>query len=178
MKRRYILKKIDGFTLTELLVAIGIFSILGTVTVAILFLTLRTSKKSDVLISLNQTGNALISQVGRNIRYARSLDSPLSCVAPNTTQSITVTSSLDNGQTTYSCVAGGSSAIASNGASLTDISQVSVPTCSFTCTQRTLNDPPTINFSFTLESKNPTGLLESSGSIPFQTSVTLRNYNR
>lgn len=166
-----------GFTLVELLVAFGIFSILGTITISILFTTLRSGKKSDVLIVLKQNGNTAMSQIVRNIRYAKSLDSPSTCTSTVNTTSISITSSADDGRTTYSCTGGRYPSIASNGASLIDQNNIRVTDCSFTCSQATLNDPPTISLVFKLNARSPAGIIESSGSIPFQTSVTLRNIN-
>lgn len=169
-------KNLSGFTFVELLVGISMFAVIGTVTLSILFATLRASKKSDVLVSLRQDGNTVMSQVGRNIRYARSLDAPASCISPVNSSSITITSNSDGGQTTFACVSGASSTVASNGASLTDTDSTVMSNCEFVCTQPTLNDPPTITFSFVLSAKSSSGLSESNGSIPFQSSITLRNY--
>ncbi len=167
----------SGFTLVELLVAIAIFAIIGTVSLSILFMTLRAGKKSDTLIMLKQSGNAAMSQVVRSIRYAKSLDVPNSCVTPVTTSQITLTSVLDNGSTTFVCTSTTPNTIASNSASLIDTAFAAVSGCSFTCTQPTVNDPPTINFIFKLSS-NSSGQVETRAIIPFQTSVTMRNYNK
>lgn len=168
----------SGFTLVELLLAIAIFSVIGTVSLSILFMTLRAGKKSDLLIVLKQNGNAAMSQVVKNIRYAKSLDIPTSCVTPVTVSQITLTSIADNGSTEFACTSTAPNTIASNGASLIDTSVAVVTDCSFTCTQPTQNDPPTINFIFKLSSRNATGLVETQASIPFQTSVTMRNYSK
>jgi len=177
-QKKNLKSKILGFTLIELLVVIGILVATGTIMLSILFVTLRTSKKSDLLVTMKQNGNSALSQIVKSIRYAKSLDSPTSCVPQITNlTSIAITSYLDNAQTTFSCVAGPPSTIASNGASLLDTNSVAVSSCSFTCSQPTLNDSPTINFIFTLSSKNATSLVESTGTIPFQTSVTMRNFN-
>ncbi len=168
----------SGFTLIELLLAIAIFAVIGTVSLSILFMTLRAGKKSDLLIVLKQSGSAAMSQVVKNIRYAKSLDSPNSCTSTVVSQQITVTSILDNGSTTFQCTSVSPNTIASNGASLIDTSVAVVTDCAFTCTQSTVNDPPTINFVFKLSSKNATSLVETQASIPFQTSVTMRNYRK
>ena len=172
--------KIRGFTLTELLIAIAVFATTGTIILSILFVTLRTSSKSEKLVILKQNGNTAVSQIVKHIRYAKSLDSPASCpVSPGPAlTSITITSVLDNGKTTFSCEVGPPATIASNSASLVDTNSVVVTQCSFTCSQPTLNDPPTINFSITLDAKSTNNLVETTGSIPFQTSVIMRNFNK
>lgn len=169
-----------GFTIIELLTAIGILSVLGTVIISILFATLRAGKKADVLVTLKQDGNNVMSQLTRNIRYAKSLDTPSSCpVSPGPPFStITITSSTDNAQTTYSCDVGPPTTISSNSASLLDTNTVAVSNCSFSCSQVTLNDPPIININFTLSVKSSTNLAETTGALPFQTSVIMRNVVR
>lgn len=166
-----------GFTLLELLVATAIFTILATVIISVLFTSLRASKKSDVTILLNRAGNNALSQMVRTIRYAESLDDPTSCVPSVTQSSVTVTA-LDGGPTVLSCPAGASTGISSNSASLIDDTAISVSGCSFTCTQPTTSDPPTIMLQFTLSPKNQNALVETTGQLPFQTSVTMRNFNR
>lgn len=167
-----------GFTLIEILVALSIVAVIGSITVSILFMTLRAGKKSDVLIGLKQNGNTAMAQIVKNIRYAKSLDYPTSCVSPVTVPRITLTSISDNAQTTFTCTAGASTSIASNGASLIDTSVAVVSGCSFTCSQATLNDPPTIAIGYTLNARNLTDLTETRGSVRFNTSVIMRNYLR
>jgi prepilin-type N-terminal cleavage/methylation domain-containing protein len=167
-----------GFTLIELLMGIGIFSIIASATLTILFVSLRVSKKTDSLVQLRQSGNFTLSQIGRSIRYAKSLDSPASCVTTVSSQTITITSVESNSKTTFTCTSGTDPSIASNSASLIDTNKFIVSECSFTCTQPSLNESPTIDFRFTLNTKSNTGIMESGGSIPFQTSITLRNYNQ
>ena len=167
-----------GFTLVEIMIGLVIFAIIGVVSLSILFMTLRVGNKSDLLVILKQNGNAAVSQVSKNIRYAKSLDSLTTCVTPVTAQSVTVTSLLDNEQSTFSCTSTAPFTIASNGASLIDTSIASVTDCSFTCTQTTLNDPPTITLSFKLNARNSNSLAEKTGIIPFTASVTMRNYSK
>jgi type II secretory pathway pseudopilin PulG len=169
--------KITGFTLLEVLISIGVFVAVGSIIITVLFTSFRATKKSEVLVSLKQNGDSVLSQIVRNIRYAQSLDNPPACVAPVTQSSITITSLSDNAQTTFSCPAGAATSISSNSASLLDTSTITVSGCSFTCTQPTLSDPPTITVQFTLSAKNTNSFSDSTGKIPFQTAVTLRNYN-
>ena len=167
----------NGFTLIELLVAIGLFSALATVIISVLFISFRTSKKSDVIISLKQSGNSALSQMVNQIRFARSLDNPTACVPDVTQDSITITA-FDGGRTIYGCPGVVTETISSNSAALLDENSINVDSCTFTCSQTTTNDPPTITIQFTLSAANATDFVETSTSIPFQTAVTLRNYNR
>lgn len=166
-----------GYTFIELLAVVSIFSVIGIAIMSILFTTLRGSKKSEVLVTLKQNGDFALSQMSNNIRYAESLDIPASCTTPVTTKTITISSATDNGQTTYACPAVATDGITSNSASLVDTNAVAVTACDFVCTQQSAYDPPTINITFTLTPKNANGLPENTGTLPFQTSVTMRNFN-
>ena len=166
----------QGFTLIELLSALSVFIVIGTMIVVILFISLQGSRKSEVQAVLRQNGDFALSQMVRNIRYAKSLDDPVSCVTPVTQSSVTITSLLDGGQTVYSCLLGSTSDIASNSASLVNTGVVQVSSCSFTCSQQSVNAPPTITIQFILQSASGNNLIENTGSIPFQSSVSMRNY--
>jgi prepilin-type N-terminal cleavage/methylation domain-containing protein len=168
-----------GFTLVEFLIVTALLGIIGSVVLSVLFTTFRVSKKADSLVELRQTGDSVVSQVVKNIRYAKSLDYPTSCVGGVVSPYVTVSSIVDSSQTTFSCEAsslGGK--IASNGASLIDDARISATNCFFTCTQNSPSDPPTINFSFRLQLLNDTVFSESQAFVPFQTSVILRNHNQ
>ena len=169
------IKKSKGFSLIELVVSIGVFALVAGVALSILFTSLRVSRKSEGLVILKEQGDAVLSQMVRQIRFAKSLDTPASCTPAVTTTSITVTSLSNNAQTTFACTTGASSSITSNSASLIDTNAVSVASCSFVCSQPTVEDPPTIRLQFTLTAKNATSLNETTGSQTFQTSVTMRN---
>jgi prepilin-type N-terminal cleavage/methylation domain-containing protein len=168
-------KNPKGYTLLELLTVIGILSVIGGIVVSIVFISLRGAKKSDLVEGLRQNGDTAMTQMIKQIRYAKSLNTPASCVPSSNTSSITITSLDTNTQTTFACSA---TTISSNSASLMDTNTISVSACSFTCTQQTLNDPPSINIKFTLSPKTAGALAETKATIPFQSSVTLRNYSR
>lgn len=166
-----------GFTLIELLTVITILSVIGTIVVTVITITFRGTRKADLLENARQNGDTALSLMVKNIRYAKSLDAPASCVPPPasvTTSSIKITSLLDNQQTIYSC---SGSTIASNGASLFDTNSLKVTSCSFVCTQPTLLDPPTITIQYTLSPAKPGSFTETKFTVPFQSSVTLRNLN-
>lgn len=164
-----------GFTLIELLVVMSIFVIVGGLIVATLFISLRGSNKSETMAVVKENGNFALSQMVKQIRYARSLDAPASCVPTSNSPTLTITSLADDGQTTFSCPVSQATPITSNSAALIDSNAVSVTYCSFTCSQNNLSEPPRVTIQFTLTSNNANGLVESSSSIPFQSSVIMRN---
>lgn len=169
--------KIRGFTLVELLVSVGLFTAITTVIISVLFISFRASKKSEVILSIKQSGSTAMSRIVNGIRFAKRLEDPVSCVGTVTQTYVKVTA-FDDEQTTYACPGVITETISSNSAALIDVNSISVDPCSFTCSQVTTNDPPTINIQFTLSPLNTTSFAENVTSVPFQTSVTLRNYNR
>jgi prepilin-type N-terminal cleavage/methylation domain-containing protein len=166
-----------GFTLVELLVSVGLFAAISTIVISVLFTAFRASKKSEVMLAVKQNGSTALSRMVNNIRFARSLDDPLVCIPDALLDSITVTA-FDGGQTVYGCPGVLTESISSNSAVLVDINAVSVTACSFTCSQTSVSDPPTITIQFILSAARATDFVETTSSIPFQTAVTMRNFYR
>lgn len=167
-----------GFTLIEILAAIAVLAVVGTVMVGIIFSALRGANKSDSQIALAQNGSIAISQISRIIRGSSGVQSGTVCT-PDATD-ITELSSIDirtlSGDTvTLACVDLPSGTIASNGASLIDDTMVAVTACSFNCIQRDTFSQPVITASFTLMKKNANNQVENSTSQSFQTTVSARN---
>lgn len=159
-KRFYFL----GFTLIELLVVISIFSAVVALTGGILFSSLRGSEKTVILDQARQNGNYAISLMTKMIRNAQSA----SCPDANSVKII----SQDKSEITFTC----GTTISSNSASLLNTEAVSVVTgtCSFTCAQ-VIGQPLTVQIKFTLSEAGTTTFVERKATIPFETSVTLRN---
>lgn len=163
-----------GFTLLEILTVVGILAVIGSISVAVISITLRGTKKADLLEVARQNSDTALSQMVRTIRYAGSLDIPASCVPSATVTKIAVTSVDTHVQTTYECI---NNTINANNVSLfnTNALKMQQNSCSFVCAQPTVNDPPTITIQYTLVPA-ATGLFtETNFSLPFQTSVTMRN---
>jgi type II secretory pathway pseudopilin PulG len=178
--KRYLRKTIfKGFTLIELLVVMGIFIIITTVVVSILVIVLRGTNKSDSIVIVRQNGENAMAQMVRMMRFAKSID----CTgAPSVPSSVVITS-FDLGQTTFSCPVTFTppNFIASTSAILTTVpltnsSTVAVDSCSFVCTQSS-GGPSAIGITFTLSKIGSNGLAEGNATIPFQTSVTMRNFD-
>ncbi len=167
-----------GFTLVEVIVVIGIFVILSTILLSILITVIRGTKKSDSILAVKQDGEHAIDQITRNLRFAKALvyPNPIGGGAPEcsnvglTVDHITVTQ-INSSQNTFTCMPPNN--ITMDSTSLTNSAITVVNSCNFICTQNT-GGPPTIGISFNLSKKNPNGL-EDKTSIPFQSSVTLRN---
>ncbi len=180
MAKRIKQKTEKGFTLAELLISSAIFVTVSGIILTALFSAFRLSKKSDTFLISRQNGDAAMTQMVRAIKYAKTLDDPISCVIPvSSANQITISSSSDGGQTTYTCPNDDSNTIASNGAALLNETAVTVYSCSFSCSQTYANSPPTITIAFTIGNvATGSAFSEGSSSVPFQTSVTMRNYTR
>ena len=187
-----------GFTLTELLISLMVLISVGVVAVTILTSSLRGANKTSAVNNIRQNGSYAMIQMSRAIQYAKKFDGvkvnssdsyTTNCVqsippAPTPTPTpaqykfVKVTS-FDGGQTVFSCDPTVlPNTIASNGASLLDTDSVSLgSSCLFTCTQGTTIDSPIINISFSLSSSQQ-NLAENKVTVPFNTSVTVRNPQR
>jgi len=161
-----------GFTLIEMLTVIGILSVIGSIAVSVVTITLRETKKTDLIESARQSGDNTLSQIARSLRYAQTLDAPASCTPTVTATSVTITSLNDQLQTTYSCA---NNTISSNSASLFDTSSLKVSSCSFVCSQPAASVPPIITIQYVLSPQTAGSFAETNFTLPFQTSVTLRN---
>lgn len=179
----------EGFTLVELLAVIVVLIAIGSIIGAILFSSLRGSTKTNAITNVKHNGGFAISQMAKMVRDAKSLEYPRPCVVVSPTPVPTVTEvtivNFDGGQTTFICndTTGGDATIASQSGSDTPISlldtkAVSLTSCYFTCTQTSLSDFPSISIFFSLQANSGGSLVEqlaAPSSIPFETSVSLRN---
>lgn len=173
-----------AFTLVELLIAMGIVVIVGSVVTATLFGVLRGSSKSTTITIVKQNGDAAMSQMAKTIRNAKTLNYIYPCGSPSsptTTSTLTVTA-IDNTTTTFTCDSINST-VTTNGQTLFDTSAVALsPSMScatmFTCSQDTISSSPVIQIRLSLTQKNQNAPVEKTSTISFQTSVEMRNVNR
>lgn len=177
-----------GYTLIELLTVIIILTSVGAIIASIFVSALRGGNKSNTTNEIRENGNYLIVQMSKTIRYAKSFDGVsddgtnyvTNCVVPSTptptpeavNYNYIRVSSFDGGQTVFSCE---NSSIASNGASLINTTNLNVTDCSFVCHQNSISESPTIDINFTLSKQNSGFFSENQTTIPFSTSVTVRN---
>lgn len=187
-----------GFTLIEILTVLGILVTVGGIAGAIIFSSLRVSNKANDLEKIRQNGSFAISKMSREILYAKSFngmstdglnylnDCTLPRVSPAPTPvkytSIKITH-FDESKTAYSCDPPNSptsliSTQDSIDTDLIDLNNVSVLSCYFTCSQLFKTNSPTIGINLILTQKGSAQFSEKQSSIPFTTSVTMRNPNR
>jgi len=182
-----------GFTLFELLIVILLVAVVGGISTVILVSSLRGSDRTNSINKVRTNGYYAITQMTKMIKYAKSFDgisnadwhsNPNAWVGncdstpdPKTYLKIT---SFDGGITFFTCVDANGlpdrGEISSNSASLIDPNSVKVESCSITCRRVSTNEPATITIDFALSNVSGSNLYEKQASIPFHTSVTMRNY--
>ena len=166
-------KKQKGFTLVELLVAIGILGVVGGIATIILFTTLRSASKSDIMREVKQNGDYAISVMERMIRNATGVES--TCLGSGTSLTI---NNPDGRTTTFSL--GGTSniqiaSVSALGTGFLTNEKVAATGLNFTCS-RTPGKPDVVSINFTLSQPGTPTRPEERALINFQTTVSLRTY--
>lgn len=179
-----------GYTLVELLAVIIVMVVVSMVIAGILVSSFRNSSKSNVVDNVTQNGNNAIVQMSKMITYARNFNGVSTgsaqlyttdctrALPPSVSYKFIKITAFDNGMTIFGCNGASdnpANTITSNSASLINTSSVSVLSCNFTCTQNGYGQVPTIGIYFTLSQIGSGGFAEKSSTIPFETSVTMRN---
>ena len=186
-----------GFTLIELLVAIVVIGSFGSIVVNIITSAFRGTSKTGVINTVRENGNYAISEITRKVKYAKSFNGastdgsdPWTCQvvaavpSPTPAQYKAVkTIAFDGTVTTFSCNDSADTppeTIVSNSESLIDTTSVALPApiptfCFFTCQKASIADSPQVGINFTLTSKITSGIAEKQSTIPFNTSIKVRN---
>lgn len=161
-----------AFTLIELLVVIGILGIVGAISADVFINVTRSYNKASISAKVERNGNTALSQMGGEIRSARSVDSPNS-------QTLTIISS-EGAQVTFLFVAESgldNGYVARNDVPLTDnayASGVNVTSMSFAVSD---TDPKIV--SITISLTQPLGVssrIDFQAGTTLKTSVSLRTY--
>jgi prepilin-type N-terminal cleavage/methylation domain-containing protein len=159
-------KNIKGLSLIEILIVISIFAVIGILSTRSIFLTLRGARKSESQVKVRENLNFALAVVERQIRNAEDV----SCTASTT--SLTYTA-LEGIQSTFTCTAGADKYLASGAGRLTS-TELTLSACTITCTQTSINKPPTVKITLTAED-NTTSAIEK-GSVSVTTEISPRNY--
>ncbi len=164
-----VIKKIQGFSLLEILVVITVFSILAILTTQAVLLTLRGSKKSESLTKVRGNIDYSLAIIERNIRNAESIEE-----CPNSDTSIISYLDEDGISTSFSCASdmdGGY--IASASGRLTS-SEVDVTSCSFVCEDEGVGINPAVTVSISARDAKLSAM--EGGEITISTIIFLRTY--
>ncbi len=181
------MRKQKGYTLIELLVVMIVLVTVGIIVTAILVSSLRGTNKAVTTETVRKNGNHTIQQIAKMIEFAQSfvgvsndnLSFSTACLSssPIPQYKYIKIISFDNNATTFSCLNSQAAPIASNGASLVNASDISVTSCYFTCSRSSISQPPVIGINFTLSQSQQSSFFEKRATIPFSTSVVIRNLN-
>ena len=177
MKRN---KSLQGFTLLEILISVGILAIVGTLIAQVVFTTAHVNKKTKILTDIKQDGNFALDVIGWMVRSAKSIDV---CEADE----LQITHS-DNTMTTFTCVSDGVAArIASQSAAGTaylsggnvTLSSSGDDNCAlsslaFSCLPA-VGIKNQVTVTFTLGQVGVPGSTYESGSASFQSTISMRN---
>src|SRR5574341_1852665 len=108
-----------GFTLLEVLVAIGIMALVGTLIAQVFFTTTRSNTKVEITKDVKQSGDFAVEVMSRIIRNAVSITTV--CAESGTTTSTITVTNLDERETTFGCLLDGTvTRIASTSGTRTD----------------------------------------------------------
>jgi prepilin-type N-terminal cleavage/methylation domain-containing protein len=163
------IKNKKGFSIIEILVVISIFAVIGVLTTSAVSLTLRGGKKSDSLVRVRENVNYSLAVIERQIRNS---DVITTCTgSPTSTISYT---SLEGISTSFSCVTPGTSGYIASGSARLTSTDISITSCSFTCTQIDANNPPSIRVSVSAEDATSTST--EKGTISTEMEIVTRNY--
>jgi len=189
----------NGVTLVEFIVIAFILVTISGIIVGVIYSVFRGSSRSHETVKISSNGNYALSVITSHIVSARGVlqvggstgggrtggtgtesSEFISCTTPRTGSSIKLRAA-DGGELTFACQddsIASLSASLSEGVSLIDSFELQVVpgTCSFTCTQNSIYEPPLIKISFDLESRKylyETDRVRES----FQSSASLRNYS-
>jgi prepilin-type N-terminal cleavage/methylation domain-containing protein len=157
---------IKGLSLIEILIVISIFAVIGILSTRSIFLTLRGARKSESQVKVRENLNFALAVVERQIRNAEDVN----CTASTTALTYTA---LEGVQSTFTCTAGADKYLASGAGRLTS-TEITLTTCTITCTQSTANKPPTVKISLVAQD-NTTSSVEK-GSVTVETEISPRNY--
>ena len=171
-------KGINGFTLIEILIVLGILAIIVVVGSNMFFTILKSSSKTKVLTEVKQNGNYALNVMARMIRNGK-IGAGECGANPDR---ITITNP-DDGITTFHCC-GSPPMIASKSGSLTceqarltsNKVQVSSSCNDFISCTQAVGGPPVVTINFTLQQAGTAARPEEEALVNFQTAVTLRNY--
>lgn len=163
--------KTGGMSLIEILVVVGIFSILGVLTTRSVILSIGGGKKTETLIKVRENVNYAMGVIERQLRNANSI----SDCTNNDTLRIDYLDS--NGQAAYfSCNNIGTNGFVASGSASIKLTSdtVKVTSCSFECKTGNPGVPSSVKVSLEATDKDAIGI--TNATVSSTNEVFLRNY--
>jgi len=185
-----------GFTLLELLVVAGLFSLISLVLAQVFFTIMRTNNKTGVVREVKENGDRALEIMTRLVQNASTINQSVSCPnrpTPAPTLTTVALTNADGGVTTLKCVleivdgitiariasvSAGPPAktyyLTSENVTLGTASTNTCAALSFKC--NSVGDVPAyITIAYTLRQKSTTSAAAEAATSAFQTTVTIRN---
>ena len=181
------LKAKFGFTLLEILIALGVISLLGVVIVQVFFTTTRSNTKTEIVKDVKQQADYAVGTMTRFIQNSRAISQANGAVCLSTGSSVSsiLVTSPDGNQTTFGCLAdSGVQRLASVSASGSEYLTGSSYTLGGTsCADTTLSfvcstipgTSSSVKIGFSLSQKGSPQSLYEKASTSIETTVSLRN---
>lgn len=159
-----------GFSLLELLVVIGIFSILATVSTQIVAQSLRGTRKSEATIEVKENVDYIFAVVERVLRNSQSLD----CGSSTNKKIVFIDENGDNSE--FECHNGENGHLSYNGDNISgdDISVDCSETPVFVCTQTDGTSPSAVEINIVANEKVDAG--KEGARITSSTKIILRTF--
>lgn len=161
-------KNIKGLSLIEILIVMTIFAVIGLLSTRSIFLTIRGAKKSDSLVRVRENVNYSLSIIERQLRNSEGI---LNCGASTTLLNYV---SIEGTSTSFSCVTSGTDKYIASGSARLTSSDITITSCSFTCSQTDLNTPPSIKIA--IDAIDNESQSVEKGTVSIQTEIVVRNY--
>jgi prepilin-type N-terminal cleavage/methylation domain-containing protein len=167
------MNKNTGYTLIELMVAVTLFVILGTLVSGVILYSTRNATKSESMTKVRGRMDFAVQVLTRQLREAKGL----TCTAYGTPISMITYTPQIGPDTTFSVniLGDGTFELASGSAKLiADDVRIVDSNLIFTCTDETLDSPATVRIKFTAKTA-PTVVGIQSDDISVDTLVKLNN---
>jgi prepilin-type N-terminal cleavage/methylation domain-containing protein len=177
----------QGFTLLEILISVGILTIVSTLMSQVLFTTTQVNKKTELLGDIKQNGNFALDVIARMGRAAQDIEtscdgglpSALSARIRHNDNTETVFTCLSDGSAARIASVSGTGAVAYLSSGNVTLSVSGGATCSDS--SLTFSCPPAsgiqseFTVSFTLGQLGVAGSAFESGKSSFQSTISVRN---
>lgn len=164
------MKSEKGLSLLEVLIVITIFAVIGILITRSIVLTLGGTKKGESIIKVRENLDYAMGVIERQIRNANSIP-----VCTNSSATTLNYIDQNGGAGSFSCmnIGGADSFVASGSARLTNNS-IQITNCSFTCTQGTGANPPSVSVNLEAQESGNSGTQNSK--VSTTTQIFLRTY--
>lgn len=160
-----------GFSLIELVIVVGLITLLSLVIASIMLTTIVSSNRIRTITKVKQSGNYVLGQTQALLRSAKSVSSCTTTSGAETGQISIV--NFDGGQTEIALDDTDSTRIASNSGTFLTPANITVSNFTLTCLPSE-TEPTLVKLSFELKDRVNTKDRENP-ILHFETSINLRN---